>query len=146
MRLNPEKTESMVFSPSRTSAPGYGDLTLGGAELEEKQSLRIRGVIFDSKLTIKMNLRELVSLAVGDLGVVCRAGKLFDCPRVLKSAQRLYQHIFFVQLGCRRRRLICVCLIALLAVRKDCVRVKFVLWGTEERRVPCVCSTRLITG
>ena len=40
MRFNP-KTKSMVVSRSRTIAPGYGDLTLDGAELEEIKSLRI---------------------------------------------------------------------------------------------------------
>ena len=44
MRLNSKKTKSMVGSWSRTIAPGYGDLTLGGAELEVK-SLGILEVI-----------------------------------------------------------------------------------------------------
>ena len=35
MRLNPKKTRSMLVSRSRTIAPGYGDLTLIGAEFEE---------------------------------------------------------------------------------------------------------------
>ena len=34
-RLNLKKTKSMVLSRSRICALGYGDLTLGGAELEE---------------------------------------------------------------------------------------------------------------
>ena len=41
----------MVVSRSRTNAPVYGDLTVGGAELEKVKSLRILGVTFDSKLT-----------------------------------------------------------------------------------------------
>ena len=51
MGLNPKKTESMVVSRSRIIAPGYGDLALGGAELEEIKSLRILGVPLDSGLT-----------------------------------------------------------------------------------------------
>ena len=47
MRLNPNKTKSMVVSLSRTSDPGYGDLTLGATELEEINPLRILGVTFD---------------------------------------------------------------------------------------------------
>ena len=35
MRFNAKKTKSMVVSQSRTSAHGYGNLTLGGVELEE---------------------------------------------------------------------------------------------------------------
>ena len=34
-RLNPKKTISMVLDQSRIYAPGYGDFTLGGAELEK---------------------------------------------------------------------------------------------------------------
>ena len=47
MRLHPKKTKFIVVSRSRTSAPGYGDLTLGGAELEEVHSLHIPRVTFD---------------------------------------------------------------------------------------------------
>ena len=49
-RLNPKKTKSMVGSWSRTSAPCYGDLILGGVEFMKLKSLRILGVTFDSKL------------------------------------------------------------------------------------------------
>ena len=38
MRLNSNKTNSFVVNLSRTIAPGYGVLTLGGAELEEVKS------------------------------------------------------------------------------------------------------------
>ena len=41
MRLNLKKAKCIVLSQSRTIAPGYGDLTHGGAELEEENSLRI---------------------------------------------------------------------------------------------------------
>ena len=46
IRRNP-KTKSMVCSQSRTIASGYGDLTLGGAELEELKSLPILGGTLD---------------------------------------------------------------------------------------------------
>ena len=63
----------MVVCRSRTSTPGCGDLNLGGAELEELNSLRILGVTFESKLTFKTHLQEVVSKAVRILGVVGRA-------------------------------------------------------------------------
>ena len=50
MRLNPKKTKSMVVSRSGIIAPGYSDLTLGGAKLEEIKSQRILGVTLDSML------------------------------------------------------------------------------------------------
>ena len=39
MRLKHKKMKSMVVSRFRTNAPGYGDLTLGIAELEEVKSV-----------------------------------------------------------------------------------------------------------
>ena len=53
VKLNPQKTNSMVVIRSWTNAPGYGDLTLGGAELENVKSLQILEVTFDNKLTFK---------------------------------------------------------------------------------------------
>ena len=38
MRLNVKQMKSMVVGRSRAIAPGYGHLTLGGAELEEVKS------------------------------------------------------------------------------------------------------------
>ena len=45
MRLNPKKTNSMMISRSRISAPGYDDFILGRAELEEVKTLVIRAAI-----------------------------------------------------------------------------------------------------
>ena len=69
MGLPPKKTKSIVVSRSRISAPGYGDLTLGGAVLEVK-SLRILGVAFNFKLTFETHLREVVSKAARVLRVM----------------------------------------------------------------------------
>ena len=52
MRLNPKKTKFMVVSRSSIIAPGYGDLTLGSAELEEAKCLRILRVTFDSLVDV----------------------------------------------------------------------------------------------
>ena len=90
MRLNPKKTKSMVVSRSGTSVPGYGDLTLGGAVLEEIKRLRILRMTIDFKLTFETNMRQVVSKPARSLGVVRGSGKLFDCPRVLKSCFNAY--------------------------------------------------------
>ena len=42
-----KKMKSMVVKRSRTIAPGYGDLILGHAELEEVKSLRVLGVLLE---------------------------------------------------------------------------------------------------
>ena len=56
----------MVVSLSRTIARGYGDLTLGGAEIEEVKSLRILGVTC-CKLTFHTHLWKVVSKVVRSL-------------------------------------------------------------------------------
>ena len=56
MRLNPKKTKSMIISRSLTIAPGYGDLTLDDAELEELMNLRILVVTLHFKLTFKTHM------------------------------------------------------------------------------------------
>ena len=67
MKLNRKNTKCMVISRSRTYDFGYGDLTLGGAELEELKSQRLFGVPFDSKLMFETHLGEVVSKAAGVL-------------------------------------------------------------------------------
>ena len=85
MRLIPKKAKSTVVRRSRISAPGHGDLTLGGAEVKQVKSLRILGEILDFKLTFETHLREVATKAAMSYVIVTRAGKLFDCPRVLKG-------------------------------------------------------------
>ena len=58
-----KKTKSMVVSRSRTYAHVYGDFTHDGAKLEEIKSVRILGVIVDSKLRFETHLCEGVSKA-----------------------------------------------------------------------------------
>ena len=84
MRLNSNK------SRSRTLAPGYSDLALFGAGLEEIQSLRIIGVKCESKFTFETHLRKVVSKTARSLCVVRWAGKLLDCPRVLERGLDAY--------------------------------------------------------
>ena len=54
--VNPKKAKSMVVSRSQTSASGYGNLTLGGAELKGLKRLRILGVTLDSVYKISQVL------------------------------------------------------------------------------------------
>ena len=107
----------------------------------------ILGATLDSELTFETHLWKDVSKAARNLGIVRRAGKLFDCPRVLKGCFYTYassnweycapsfmeSHLLFdcprvPPVSRRRRNLIWV-----VRVRKGCVRVSFVVWGTEGR-------------
>ena len=105
MRLSPKKTNSMVVSRFRTSDPGYGDSLLDELSLR-RQSLRILGVTIDSKLTFEMHLREVVSKAARNLGIVRRVGKLFDCPRVLNGCSNAMSHLHLLDsIVCSAERL-----------------------------------------
>ena len=90
MKLNPKKTKCIMVSRSRPYTPGYGGLTLGGAELEEVKGLRILGVTFGCKFTFEIPLREVVSKVARSLDIVRQARKLFDCPHVLKICFSAY--------------------------------------------------------
>ena len=52
--------------------------------------MRILGVTLESMLTFETHLRKVVSKAARSLRVLCRAGKLFDYPRMLKSCFNAY--------------------------------------------------------
>ena len=58
MTFHPKKTKFIVvrLSRTRTIAPGYGDLTLGGAELKQVKCLCILVVTIDSELTFDTRL------------------------------------------------------------------------------------------
>ena len=79
-----------MVSRSRTHAPSYDVLTLGGAELEKLKSLGVIGVTLDCFLVFEAHLCNSWSKVAKSLGVVHSAGKLFDYPRVLKSCFNAY--------------------------------------------------------
>ena len=126
---------------SRANAPGYGELTLGGAELQQMKSPRIPGVTFDSKLRlicVKLLLKALVCVPCSEqescliihmrpsaVSMFCQPGALCPCVDIIYGVSW-------------------VCWIVLFAVLKCFVRVSFVVWGSERRRVSCVCYMRLI--
>ena len=61
MRLNPNKTQSMIVSRSRTEFPPHPDLLVGSTSLNSCDSFKILGVMFDSKFTFKRNIQLLKS-------------------------------------------------------------------------------------
>ena len=147
MGLNPKTAKSMI-SRYRANAPGYGNFTISGVGLEEEKSLRILGVTFIFKLTFETHLREIGSKAARRVGVVRRAGKLFNCPHVLKSCFNAcvwssLEHCVPVWMSSVESHW--ASWMVLFAVRKGCAKVNFAVWGTEEESVPCVCSIRFIT-
>ena len=72
IRLNSKNTKGKVVCRSMTHAPGYGDFTLGGAELDQVKSLRILGPPLTKKF--ETHLLEVLSKVARSLGVVRWAG------------------------------------------------------------------------
>ena len=56
MRLNSNKTQSMIVSRSRTVFPPHPDLLVGSTSLESCELFKILGVMFDSKFTFERRL------------------------------------------------------------------------------------------
>ena len=80
----------MIVSRSWTNAPGYGDLTLKGVELEEVESRRTLGVNLNSKLTFETYLGKVGSKALGVWVSYADQVSYFDCPRMIKSCFNAY--------------------------------------------------------
>ena len=79
---------------------------------------------------------------------MCRAGKLFDRSRVLKSYFIAYvlpnfEYCAPVWMSSADFYL-SLLVIEWFAMWKGCVRVNFVVWVTEEGPAPCVCAMRFI--
>ena len=77
MRLNAEKTKSMVVSRSRTAFPVHQDITLNNTIIENVQELKILGVVFDSKFTFENHLRTMLSNSSRKLGIVRKASFIY---------------------------------------------------------------------
>ena len=63
MKLNANKTKTMIVSRSRTTHSKPPQLTIGGTMIKESDDLVILGAIFDFKMTFEKHLRS-VSRAV----------------------------------------------------------------------------------
>ena len=61
MRLNPNKTQSMIVSRSRTVFPPLPDLLVGSISLNSCEFCKILGVTFDSKFTFEKHIRSIYS-------------------------------------------------------------------------------------
>ena len=78
MLINCGKTQSLIFSRSRTKYPLHPTLVLNDSVLSESSNLKVLGVILDSKMTFADHLRSLSSIASQKLGILRRANKVFQ--------------------------------------------------------------------
>ena len=78
MKLNTNKTQSMIVSRSRTLHPRHPDLILDNVPLTVSDSFKILGVIFDSKFTFESHIRSISSLTAQRLGLLRKCFKIFN--------------------------------------------------------------------
>ena len=62
MRLNPNKTQSMIVSRPRAVFPPHPDLLVGSISVNSCDFFQIHGVMFDSKFTFERHIRSISSL------------------------------------------------------------------------------------
>ena len=84
MKLNPSKTQSMIISRSRTSDPPHPALSINNVVLANSSSLKILGVIFDSRLTFELHIRQMVSSASQKIGIIRKGFSLFHDNNINK--------------------------------------------------------------
>ena len=77
MRVNPNKTKSLVISRARTIVPQFPSFVLDGAEVERVHQLRILGVTLDRLLTFETHIRSVVASVSSRLGIL-RKTLVFD--------------------------------------------------------------------
>ena len=108
MLVNPSKTRGMLISRSRTVEPLFPDLLIDGSAVEMVSQLKILGVILDSKLTFKKQVRAIAASICLDEGwhleeddecfsrchCSCQMllGIYTPCARVLFSTLDVYSH------------------------------------------------------
>ena len=85
MQLNPGKTKSIIFSRSRTANPIHPDLSLGEVLIENVEYFKLLGVIFDSKLTFELHLRQITSIVSQKVGIIRKCWQVYrDNSLILK--------------------------------------------------------------
>ena len=70
MKLNPNKTHSIIFSRSRTALPQHPPLSLCRVELETSTFLKLLGIVLDNKLTFEMDIRNIDSSIAQTTGLI----------------------------------------------------------------------------
>ena len=77
MKLNANKTKTMIVSRSRTMHPQSPPLTIGGTVLKESDDLVILGMTFDSKMIFEKHLCSVSRAASQILGILRKSWLVF---------------------------------------------------------------------
>ena len=90
MKLNPNKTQSMIVSRSRTLVPNHPDLSIEDVVLNICDSFKILGILFDSKFTFEKHIRSVASSVAQKIGLLRKSFKIFGEPSILKKCFNSY--------------------------------------------------------
>ena len=85
MKLNPKKTQAIIFSRSRTPYPAFPSLKIGNETLVVKDSMEILGVILDNKLTFEKHIRSLCSSLSRTAGLLRKCNRVYRSQAILKN-------------------------------------------------------------
>ena len=86
MKLNLNKTHSMIVSRCRTLYPNHPDFIINNVVLNTCESFKILGVLFDSKLTFVQHLRSVSSSSVAHkIGLLSKSHRIFVGIYVLRK-------------------------------------------------------------
>ena len=83
MRLNPNKTQSMIVSRSRPIFPSHPDVFVGSTPLNSCDSFKILGVMFDSKFTFERHNHSISSSVAQKTGLCRKSFRVFGDQDVL---------------------------------------------------------------
>ncbi len=90
MKLNAEKTKTMIISRSRTTLSPSPLLTLNNVILQESSDLCILGVNLDSKLTFERHIRSISKSVSQKLGIMRKTWGVFHNRELLAKCFYLF--------------------------------------------------------
>ena len=85
MKLNAKKTQVIRFSRSRTPDPAWPDLVIDGQVLNLSDTMKILGVILDSKLIFKEHIDSMVSALSRQVGLLRKSLRTFNSTVIAKK-------------------------------------------------------------
>ena len=85
MKLNVNKTQSMIISRSRTVDPPHPDLLINNAPLTPCNSFKILGVTLDSKFTFEKHVRNISSSVAQKIGILRKSFRIFGDQAILRK-------------------------------------------------------------
>ena len=83
MRLNANKTHSMIFSRSRTSNPPHPSLLINDIPISNVNGIKALGVVLDSKLTFEKHIRSLSASVCQKSGLLRKCFKRYSSDSIV---------------------------------------------------------------